>query len=112
MRKFSLTTEHPDTETEVTIHFTFTPGDPGRYYGLPENCYPAEPAEVEFDSAEPPEFADWAREWLQGDGFDAAVEEATERDQQDRADYEYERDKDDKLMGVGRYAPAEGSRDE
>ena len=104
MRKFSLTTEHPETETELVIHFTFTPGDPGRYSGPPENCYPAEPAEVEFDSVTPPQFADWAREWLAGEGFDAACEEATERGEQDRADYEYERDKDDKLMGVGRYA--------
>ena len=78
MRKFSLTTEHPDAETEVTIHFTFTPGDPGRYYGEPGDCYPAEPAEVEFDSADPPQFADWAREWLAEEGFDAACEEATE----------------------------------
>ena len=93
-RKFSISTEHPDTETEVTIHFTFTPGDPGRYYGLPENCYPAEPAEVEFDSADPPEFADWAREWLAGEGFDAACEEATEQSQPD-PDYERERRRDE-----------------
>ncbi len=93
-RKFSISTEHPDTETEVTITFTFTPGDPGRYYGLPENCYPAEPAEVEFDSAEPPQFADWAREWLAGEGFDAAVEEATEALLPD-PDYERERRRDE-----------------
>lgn len=26
---------------------TFTPGDPGRYSGPPEDCYPSEAAEVE-----------------------------------------------------------------
>ena len=103
MRKFSLATEHLETETELVIYFTFTPGDPGRYSGPPENCYPAEPAEVEFDSVTPPQFADWAREWLAGDGFDAACEEATEQSLPDPDDAR-DRDHDDRLMGVGRYA--------
>jgi len=88
-RKFSLTTTHepadPDApEVELCIWFTFTKGNPGRYYGEPGDCYPAEPAVVEFDSVTlldgtpAPEFADWAREWLAGEGFDAACEEATE----------------------------------
>ena len=93
-RKFSTVALHGPAQVEVTIRYTFTPGDPGRYYGLPENCYPAEPAEVEFDSADPPQFADWAREWLAGEGFDAAVEEATERSQPD-PDYERDRRRDD-----------------
>lgn len=29
---------------------TFHPGDPGRYSGPPEKCYPAEPDELEFES--------------------------------------------------------------
>jgi len=103
----------PDApEVELLVYYTFTKGDPGRYFGRPEDCYPAEPAEVEFDSVThldgtpAPEFADWAREWLAGEGFDAAVEEAS--DDGPDPDDARDRDIDDKLMGVGRYAPMEG----
>jgi hypothetical protein len=37
-----------DEEVEVT--FDFTPGDPGRYYGRPEDCYPATDDEVEIEA--------------------------------------------------------------
>lgn len=30
---------------------TYSPGDPGRFSGLPENCYPPEPEEVEFTAS-------------------------------------------------------------
>ena len=33
-------------DAEVKVEYEFSPGDPGRYSGPPENCYPAEPAEV------------------------------------------------------------------
>jgi hypothetical protein len=37
-------------DTEVEVNFSFTPGDPGRYYGLPEDCYPATDDEIEIES--------------------------------------------------------------
>lgn len=68
---------------EVRIHFTFTPGCEAQTSGPAELCYPAEPAEWEFDYAErerqpfevrPTDFPgmqqDWVRlldgEWLEG----------------------------------------------
>lgn len=36
-----------DLPIEIEIE-TYSPGDPGRFSGLPENCYPPEPEEVEF----------------------------------------------------------------
>ena len=39
-----------DAETLVVVKYTYSPGDPGRYYGKPEDCYPAEGAEVEIQS--------------------------------------------------------------
>lgn len=38
------------TEIELTVTYTITPYDPGRTYGLPEDCYPAEGGEVEIVS--------------------------------------------------------------
>jgi hypothetical protein len=118
MRKYSIIAsyEPPDpdeAEVEVRITFTFRPGDPGRYSGPPEHCYPAEPAEVEFDSVEQetagqwiaaPELEEWAAGHLRTKGYDRAVEEAEEENQPDPDDAR-DRDRDDKLMGVGRYAP-------
>jgi hypothetical protein len=37
-----------DGEFEFEADMIYTPGDPGRYYGPPEYCYPEEPAEAEF----------------------------------------------------------------
>lgn len=37
---------------EVRIHFIFRPGCEAQTYGPAERCYPAEPAEWEFDYAE------------------------------------------------------------
>ncbi len=34
----------------ITIEFSFYPGDPGKTYGRPEDCYPPEPAEVEIEN--------------------------------------------------------------
>ena len=69
-------------EIEVRIWFTFTPGSPDTYdasRGGPGGWDPGYPPEVEFDSVERldatpvPELDDWAREYLRGSGFDAAV---------------------------------------
>lgn len=35
------------TLTGTAVYY---PGDPGRYYGPPEHCYPSEPAEIEICS--------------------------------------------------------------
>jgi hypothetical protein len=32
------------------VEFDFTAGTKGRFYGLPENCYPAEPDEYDITS--------------------------------------------------------------
>lgn len=36
------------TEATARVSFNFTKGYPGRYHGLPEDCYPAEPDEWEI----------------------------------------------------------------
>lgn len=36
-------------ETVFDVRCVYTPGTPGRTYGPPENCYPDEPADVEYD---------------------------------------------------------------
>jgi hypothetical protein len=51
-----LSFEHADAhgdfvETLISVDFTYTPGDPGRYYGEPGDCYPAEPCSWEYQSA-------------------------------------------------------------
>lgn len=36
-------------DEEVTVVYTYEPGDPGNTSGLPENCYPPEPDGVEIE---------------------------------------------------------------
>jgi len=38
-----------ETEIHIEVDFNYTPADPGRYHGRPEDCYPSEPAEVEIN---------------------------------------------------------------
>lgn len=47
--RFEINAEHELTgvEIELMVKCSVTPGHPGRTYGPPENCYPAEPPEVE-----------------------------------------------------------------
>lgn len=95
-----------DRSVETRITFTFRRGDPGKYYGEPGDCYPAEPAEWEFDHAER-EIAprNWVRllagEWLE-DWCKAALSEAEEyeicdavpeRDPDDMRDNMFERER-------------------
>jgi hypothetical protein len=49
------TIERFGTDIDVIVKFQFCAGRPAKLYGLPENCYPAEPDEVHFESvmAEP-----------------------------------------------------------
>jgi hypothetical protein len=112
-RKYSIITAHeppdPDApEIEVRIWFTFTPGCPEQGPSYVSGGEPATGPEVEFDSVErvdgiaAPELADWAAEYLAGPGFDRAMEEAT--DDGPDPDDARDRDQDDRMMGVGRYA--------
>ena len=83
----------PDDESEVAypeveITFDFSPGCAARIR-YDENDHPEEPAEVEFIEAKlirgdglaptPDQLDDWAREWLDGPGYEKAVEQARER---------------------------------
>lgn len=46
---FDTTVELGGDEVEVTVKYNFSHGAPGKTYGLPENCYPAEGPEVEIE---------------------------------------------------------------
>jgi len=46
MKTFTITTTIRDEDAVVS--FDYYPGDPGRTYGPPENCYPPEPDEIEI----------------------------------------------------------------
>jgi hypothetical protein len=123
MKKFSIHTAHsladPEApETELRIHFTFTPGYPEQGPSYASGGEPATSHEIEFASVEreadgkwiaAPEFADFAVGYLAGEGFDAAVEEAA--DDGPDPDDARDRDNDGRMTGAGRYSPEEG-RDE
>lgn len=103
IRKYSTLAEHPDTETELLIHYTFTPGCPEQGPSYASGGEPAEPPEIELDRVErlddtpAREFNDWAAAWLAGAGFDAAVEEACEDrgpDPDDARDARMERERE------------------
>ena len=38
-----------DEEFECEVVFSYTSGQPARLFGAPEDCYPAEPAEVSVE---------------------------------------------------------------
>jgi hypothetical protein len=46
-----LSRETEDDEVEIVVSCRVHPGDPGRTYGEPSDCYPPEPAEVDIVSA-------------------------------------------------------------
>lgn len=45
-----LYTDSENQTQEWLVTFLFTPGDPGKLSGLPENCYPSSAPEVEITS--------------------------------------------------------------
>lgn len=86
-------------EQEIEVTITLHPGTPGQTFGLPENCYPAEPAEYEIESAtldgEAIELTDEETadviEWLSDNVDD-------DEDYDGEGDYRYELSRDDRLM--------------
>jgi hypothetical protein len=48
MKKFSSQTIVVVEGISLEVSFTYTPGDPGRLYALPKDCYPPEDPEVEI----------------------------------------------------------------
>ena len=44
------TIERGETDIDVIVLYQFCAGRPAKLYGLPENCYPAEPDEVHVES--------------------------------------------------------------
>lgn len=111
---------HPsmgDWDEEFTITFSFTPGSPDTYdasRGGPGGWDPGYPAEVEFISIEPGasdvgvftdlaqrDLESWAADWLQTDGYDAAIEVAS-RDMEPDPDAARDARIDDELTERGR----------
>lgn len=45
---YYFTAVRDDRETEIIVEFTARGGCAAQTYGLPENCYPAEPPEIEI----------------------------------------------------------------
>lgn len=46
----NLTFDVTIRDQQATVVAGYTPGDPGKYYGPPEDSYPAEPSDVEVES--------------------------------------------------------------
>lgn len=105
----------PDDEREtayptVDIDFTFTPGCPETGPSYASGGEPASPAEIEFvkatlvsgDGLAPTQdqIDDWAQNWLDDAGFDAACNLACQDDGPDPDDAR-DRERDDRLMGMG-----------
>lgn len=96
-------TTYLDDDTEISIEYTQTPYDPGRTYGPPEDCYPPEGGEVEIekvsiiaeDGSETPyiptneQLIAWTEE----------IEQLPIEDDGPDPDYEYDRRRDERLMG-------------
>jgi hypothetical protein len=48
--RIDWTIERGETDIDVIVLYQFCAGRPAKLYGLPEHCYPAEPAEVHIES--------------------------------------------------------------
>jgi len=62
-----------EAEVNVTVEFDFTPGAPAKTYRPPEDCYPAEPFELEI-TAVYNEAMDEISGRLESDELDALAE--------------------------------------
>jgi hypothetical protein len=63
-------------DIEYRVEGTYTPEDPGRVYGPPENCYPPEPDSFEIDHGY---YADSPDRLIPDDLVDTLTEKARER---------------------------------
>ena len=72
-------------EFEVVVEYAHHKGDPGRYYGPPEKCYPAEPAYVEIISVK---HNGVDIEQYLSDDIMTAIEQEAEADATAQAEYE------------------------
>ena len=67
-----------DREIEVWCNVThYYPGDPGKYYGPPENCYPAEDPEIEYFLSwnDNEKYSVFLNEWILNDRIDKYIQE-------------------------------------
>jgi hypothetical protein len=88
MSKTYKTTIQPadrNPEFEVVVEYDYHKGDPGRYYGAPELCYPAEPAYVEIISVM---HNGVDIEQYLSDDIMTTIEQECEADETARAEYE------------------------
>lgn len=115
MLSITVNLEHDDCADEFEVEYKITSaGSPGRLTGPWEDCYPAEPAEAElcdytlpekcsvcghvFTDEEKASFdAEITRVFEQED-IDKALDDAHSSRDEDRADYEYERMRDEELF--------------
>jgi hypothetical protein len=84
-----------ESEGDATIAFRYTPGDPGRYTGPWENCYPAEPAEVEIQSilhqkldGSVVNILEYVQDYLQDDQWEDIEIECCAHAERDLGDYD------------------------
>jgi len=72
----TITIENYKIEVLVTHYF---PGDPGKINGPPENCYPPEPSEIEYEIVTETNLEELGAQLIYekyGDTLDEIVEEA------------------------------------
>lgn len=96
MSKHTATIEVAEVEIDVEVEYAYHKGDPGRYSGPPENCYPSEPAYVEIIAVmhNGVDIADTLSEQLTAsieEQITAAVEAQQAYDEDQYADYMRER---------------------
>lgn len=101
---FTFTTEiepAADLPVELVVTYTGSPIIPARTYGPPEHCYPAEGGEVEIQSVmhngQPYALTDEQEEALLDVCSDRVEQDAADAED-DRADYEYDRRRDEQMM--------------
>ena len=80
--KFSIPVSiyFPDADWEIEVWcnvVNYYPGDPGKYYGPPENCYPAESPEIEYFLSwkDNGKYSVFLNDWILNDRIDNYIQE-------------------------------------